>query len=101
MKIKLILLGFYDLYCSVMDDSRNPLRHIPDPTSRMIIMSILAWLWCLTFGLLLGSIVYSGLSFVAHLALIFMVFLTAAIFYDAEKRNDEWLSNLRLMQKAH
>jgi hypothetical protein len=30
-----------------------------------------------------------------------MVFLTAAIFNDAEKRNDEWLTNLRLTKKAH
>ena len=99
MKIKLLLLKFYNLYCLVMDNEHNPLRHIPDPTSRLVISMALAWLWCVTFGLYMGSIFVTGLSFIAHLALLFMVFLTAAIFYDAEKRHDVWLIELRKLSK--
>ena len=101
MKLKLLFLKFYEGYCLVMDNKHNPLRHIPDPTSRLVITMALAWLWCVTFGLYWGSIFYTGLSFVAHLALLFMVFLTAAVFYDADKRHDHWLTELRQLAKNH
>ena len=101
MKLKLLFLKFYDAYCLVMDNRRNPLRHIHDTYSRFIITMVLAWLWCLTFGLYMGSIYITGLSFIAHFALLFMVFLTAAVFYDADKRHDEWLVELREIAKHH
>jgi hypothetical protein len=95
MKIKLFFLKFYDLYTLVIDNERNPLRHIPDPSSRLTITTVLAWLWCVAFGLYMGNIMITGISFLAHLPILFMIFLTAAVFYDAELRKDSWLIELR------
>ena len=40
--MKLFFLHLYDMYNSVMDHNKNPLRHIPDPVSRLWIMTVLA-----------------------------------------------------------
>ena len=66
-----------------------------DPTSRMFIMTILAFMWSGAFAVYLGSITYFGLSVAAHIVLILMFFFTVAIFYDAEKNNSSWLLKLR------
>jgi len=88
-------LWIYDAYQYIFDSSKNPLRHIPDPTSRMFIMTILAFMWSGAFAVYLGSITYFGLSVAAHIVLILMFFFTVAIFYDAEKNNSSWLLKLR------
>ncbi|MDG1820170.1 MAG: hypothetical protein P8H31_10120 [Porticoccaceae bacterium] len=100
MKTKLAFLWFYDAYNSVMNHNKNPLRHIPDPLSRMWIMTVLAWMWSIVFGLYVGSVIYMGISLAAHFILLFMLTFTAAVFYDAERRHDSWLLNLRLAQQA-
>ncbi len=89
----------YDIYNSVMDAEVNPLRFVPDPVSRFWIMTVLAWMWCVAFGLYMGSVMFMGVSFVAHLGILFMVFFTAAIFYDAEKRQDSWLVPIKAESK--
>lgn len=96
--MKLFLLSLYDMYNSVMDHNKNPLRHIPDPVSRMWIMTVLAWMWCIAFGLYISSVIYMGVSLVAHFGIIFMIMFTASVFYDAEKRGDSWLLALRVDQ---
>ena len=98
MRTKLAFLWFYDAYNSVMNHNKNPLRHIPDPLSRMWIMTVLAWMWSIVFGMYLGSVIYMGISLAAHFMLLFMVTFTAAVFYDAERRHDSWLLNLRVLQ---
>jgi len=96
--MKLIFLQIYDMYNSVMDHNKNPLRHIPDPVARLWIMTVLAWMWCIAFGLYLGSVIYMGISLVAHFGILFMIMFTASIFYDAENRGDSWILALRLDQ---
>ena len=83
--MKKLGLWFYDSYQYIFDSSKNPLRHIPDPASRMFIMIILSMMWSGAFAIYLGSIFYFGISLAAHIVLILMVFFTVAIFYDAEK----------------
>jgi hypothetical protein len=61
----------------------------------MFIMTILALLWSGAFAIYLGSIIYFGLSLAAHIILILMLFLTVAVFYDAEKNHSSWLLKLR------
>ena len=95
MKLKIFFLWFYDCYCSVMDHNKNPLRHIPDPLSRMWIMTVLAWMWSLVFGIYVGSVIYMGISMAAHFILLAMVTFTAAVFFEAERRQDSWLLKLR------
>ncbi len=99
MKIKLAFLWFYDCYNAVMDHNKNPLRHIADPVSRLWIMTVLAWMWSVVFGIYVGSVIYMGISIASHFILIFMACFTAAVFYDAERRQDSWLLQLRALQQ--
>jgi hypothetical protein len=78
-----------------MDADYNPLRHVPDPASRFWIMTVLAWMWCIASGLYLGSVLFIGASFVGHMVILFMVFFTAAFFYDAEQRQYTWIVKLK------
>jgi hypothetical protein len=88
-------LKLYDFYQYIFDSSRNPIRHVPDPTSRMFIMTILAFMWSGAFAAYIGSIFYFGISVAAHIVLILMFFFTIAVFYDAEKNQSSWLLKLR------
>ena len=93
--MKQIGLSIYEAYKYIFDSSKNPLRHIPDPTSRMFIMTILAFMWSGAFATYIGSITYFGISIAAHIVLILMFFFTVAVFYDAEKNHSSWLLKLR------
>ena len=93
--MKKIGLRIYEAYQYIFDSTKNPLRHIPDPTSRMFIMTILAFMWSGAFAVYLGSILYFGISLAAHIVLILMTFFTVAIFYDAERSQSSWLLKLR------
>ena len=97
--MKKLGLWIYDAYQYIFDSSKNPLRHIPDPTSRMFIMTILAFMWSGAFAAYLGSIIYFGVSVAAHIVLILMFFFTVAVFYDAEKTQSSWLLKLRRDQR--
>lgn len=97
-KMKKLGLWIYDAYQYVFDSSKNPIRHIPDPVSRMFIMNILALMWSGAFAIYIGSIIYFGISLAAHIILILMFFFTVAIFYDAEKNQSSWLLKLRREQ---
>ena len=66
----------YDMWNSVMDAERNPLRHIQSLQVRHMIMQILAWMWCCTFAQLIGSWWIFGFSAIAHLILIGMIAIT-------------------------
>jgi hypothetical protein len=96
LEMKKFGLWIYEAYQYIFDSSKNPLRHIPDPTSRMFIMIILAFMWSGAFAAYLGSIIYFGISIAAHIVLILMFFFTVAVFYDAEKNQSSWLLKLRL-----
>ena len=88
-------LWIYEAYQYIFDSSKNPLRHIPDPASRMYIMTILALMWSGAFAIYVGSIFYFGISLASHIILILMFFFTAAVFYDADKNHSSWLIKLR------
>tara|TARA_B100000767_G_C19298546_1_gene342552 strand:- start:156 stop:467 length:312 start_codon:yes stop_codon:yes gene_type:complete len=98
--IKIALFRVYESYKAVMDANVNPLRHIPDPVSRFWVMTVLSWMWCAASGIYVGSVLFVGASFVGHVALLFMVFLTAAVFYDAEQRQDSWLAQIKIESKS-
>ena len=91
-------LWLYEAYQYIFDSSKNPLRHIPDPTSRLFIMTILAFMWSGAFAIYLGSITYFGISVAAQIVLLLMFFFTIAVFYDAEKNKSSWLLLLRSEQ---
>ena len=74
------------LYNLIMDSKRNPLSYIPDTNTRHLVMQILAWMWCIIFGISVGSITVFGISAVAHALLIAGVFITAGVFETAKRK---------------
>jgi hypothetical protein len=74
------------LYNLIMDSKHNPLSHIPDTNTRHLVMQILAWMWCIIFGMSVGSITVFGISAVAHALLLAGVFITAGVFETAKRK---------------
>jgi len=74
------------LYNLIMDSKHNPLSYIPDTNTRHLVMQILAWMWCIIFGMSVGSITVFGISAVAHALLIAGVFITAGVFETAKRK---------------
>ena len=74
------------LYNLIMDSKHNPLSYIPDTNTRHLVMQILAWMWCIIFGMSVGSVTVFGISAVAHALLIAGVFITAGVFETAKRR---------------
>ena len=74
------------LYHLIMDSKRNPLSYIPDTNTRHLVMQLLAWMWCIIFGMSVGSVTVFGISAIAHALLIAGVFITAGVFETAKRK---------------
>lgn len=70
----------------LMDHRLNPLRNIPDLSTRHLVMQILAWMWCIIFSTYLGSIVAFGVSAILHALLLAGVAITIGTFEVAKRR---------------
>ena len=73
------------LYRLVMDSRHNPLSHIPDTTTRHLVMQMLAWMWCIVFSTWMGSIAVFGVSATVHAILLAGVFVTVGVFETAKR----------------
>ena len=73
-------------YKLIMDSMYNTLSYIPDTNTRHMVMQILAWMWCIIFGMSVGSVTVFGISAVAHALLIAGVFITAGVFETAKRK---------------
>ena len=76
------MIKFYNL---VMDSRYNPLAHIPDTSTRHLVMQMLAWMWCIVFSMWMGSILVFGLSAIVHTILLAGVFITVGVFETAKR----------------
>jgi len=76
----------YDSWTSVMDADKNPLRHIPDTNTRHLVMQVLAWMWCITFAMIVGSWTVFGISAIAHVVLLGAIAVTVATFETAKRK---------------
>ena len=76
----------YDSWNGVMNADKNPLRHIPDNMTRHMILQILAWTWCTSFSLWIGSITFFGFTAIAHTFILAAIVITVMTFNTA-KRN--------------
>ena len=74
------------LYNLIMDSKHNPLSYIPDTNTRHMVMQLLAWMWCIIFGMSVGSVTVFGISAIAHALLIAGVFITAGVFETAKRK---------------
>jgi hypothetical protein len=79
-------LTMIKLYNLIMDSKHNPLSHIPDTNTRHMVMQLLAWMWCIIFGMSVGSVTVFGISAIAHALLIAGVFITAGVFETARRK---------------
>ena len=70
---------------TVMDDKRNPLSAIPDTGTRHMIMQVLAWMWCIVFGFIVGSWTLFGISAIVHLVLLAAIAITVGTFETARR----------------
>ena len=76
----------YDSWNGVMNADRNPLRHIPDNMTRHMILQILAWTWCTSFSLWIGSITFFGFTAIAHTFILAAIVITVMTFETAKRR---------------
>ena len=76
----------FNSWSAVMDDKRNPLSNIPDTNTRHLVMQVLAWMWCITFAMMVGSWTVFGISAIAHVVLLGAIAVTVGTFETA-KRN--------------
>ena len=76
----------YNCWNVVMDHETNPLSSIPDFSTRHMIMQVLAWMWCIVFAIIVGSMWAGIFSMILHALLLAAVAITVATFETA-KRN--------------
>ena len=75
----------YNSWNNVMDYNYNPLRYIPDLNTRHLILQVLAWMWCITFAIIVGSWTAFGISAVIHVILLAAIAITVGTFEIARK----------------
>ena len=71
---------------SVMDSDVSPLKNIPDLQVRHMIMQVLAWMWCITFAMIVGSWTVFSISAIAHVMLIAAIVITVGTFETAKRK---------------
>jgi hypothetical protein len=75
-----------DCWNVVMDHKKNPLSNIPDFSTRHMIMQILAWMWCIVFAIVVGSMWAGVFSMILHALLLSAVAVTVATFETAKRK---------------
>ena len=76
----------YDTWHSVMNHDVNPLKNIPDMNTRHFVMQVLAWMWCITFAMIVGSWAVFGISAIAHVVLLGAIAITVGTFETAKRK---------------
>tara|TARA_R100001591_G_scaffold778_1_gene1949 strand:+ start:349 stop:666 length:318 start_codon:yes stop_codon:yes gene_type:complete len=80
-------------WMSIMDHRYNPLSNIPSLTVRHMVMQVLAWMWCIIFSIYMSSFIIFGISAIAHVLLLFGLFITATTF-EVAKTNPSFFGKL-------
>lgn len=73
-------------FSAIMDETKSPLRNQSLPVAHML-MQMLAWMWSAVFSISLGSYIVFGVTAVAHMAIIAGIFVTMAVFQQAESKH--------------
>ena len=76
----------YNSWNVVMNHEKNPLSAIPDFSTRHMIMQVLAWMWCIVFGIIVGSMYAGVFSMVLHTLLLGAIAITVATFETAKRK---------------
>ena len=99
------IIFIVDSWRAVMDVRFNPLKHI-DPSLQTYFMLVLFTIWSIFFGLIaifwIGIIGYSiPISILVHVAIIIPIAFTNAVFVDAERDGENWLTEWREEQSRY
>ncbi len=70
----------------VFDHEVSPLRHIPDFTTRHMVLQVLGWMWAISFAIAIGSYTILAVSLVGHAVLIGALAITVATYTTAANR---------------
>jgi hypothetical protein len=81
----------YNCWNVVMDHNKNPLSAIPDFSTRHMIMQVLAWMWCIVFGIIVGSMYAGVFSMVLHTLLLGAIAVTVGTFEMANKNGSHFV----------
>jgi len=73
-------------WCSVMDAEQNPLRNIPNNSTKHYVMQVLAFMWGVLFSLAIGSWTIFGATVVGHAFIIGGIFVTLSVFETAKRK---------------
>jgi|TARA_B100001094_G_scaffold249999_1_gene247425 hypothetical protein len=76
----------YNCWNVVMDHEKNPLSNIPDFSTRHMIMQVLAWMWCIVFSIVVGSMWAGVVSMMLHVLLLAAIAVTVATFETAKRK---------------
>ena len=76
----------YNSLNALMDHEKNPLSAIPDFGTRHMIMQILAWMWCIVFGIIVGSMYAGVFSMVMHTLILGALAITVGTFETAKRK---------------
>ena len=90
----------YSNWNSFMDHERNPLRHIPHTNTRHMIMQVLAWMWCITFAFIVGSMWAGVVSMMIHVVLLGAIAVTVATFETAKRKPQFFVRDNRINSRA-
>ena len=85
-KVKDMREWVYNCWKSIMDSDVSPLKNIPDLQVRHLIMQVLAWMWCITFAMMVGSWTVFSISAIAHVMLIAAIVITVGTFETAKRK---------------
>ena len=83
----------YDIWESIMNHDRNPLKNIPHTNTRHMIMQVLAWMWCIAFSSYFSSMWIFGVTAIAHIIILAAIAVTVATFETARRKPDFFLRN--------
>ena len=75
-----------DWWNVIMDSDKNPLSNIKDLRVRHMVMQILAWMWCIVFAIIVGSMWAGIFSMVLHALLLAAIAITVATFETAKRK---------------
>ncbi len=99
-KVKDMREWVYECWNAVMDDKRNPLSNIPDFSTRHMIMQVLAWMWCITFAFIVGSMWAGLVSMMIHVVLLGAIAVTVATFETAKRKPQWFVRDNRINSRA-
>ena len=75
----------YDAYNVIMNANVNPLRNIPDMSTRFTVLCVLSVIWSIAFATFFGSILVFGVTALAHIAILVAIGITVVTFETATR----------------